>query len=46
MQPVSSKFNYLIETEVIFKVTGSHRCGKSGNISEMVQARDVITGGH
>jgi len=37
-------FNCIIETKGLFKVTGSH-C-KSGNISEMVQNRDVVTTSH
>ena len=39
-------FNCLTETEGLFKVTGSSVHDKSGNISEMVQDRDVVTKDH
>jgi len=34
--------SYLIETKGVFNVTGSHVRNKSGNISELVQDRDVV----
>ena len=35
-----------LETEGLFKVTGSHVHGKIGNISETLQHRDVVTTDH
>jgi len=43
---VACNFNCLTETEGFFKVTGSHVHCKSGNTSEMVQDRDVLTADH
>ena len=40
---VACNFNCLIETERLFKVTGSHLQGKSGNIWETVQNTGVVT---
>jgi len=34
------------ENEGLFEVTGGHVLYKSGNISEMVQDRDVVTADH
>ena len=39
---MACKFNSLIETEGLFKVTGSHIHWKSGNILETVQYRDTV----
>jgi len=36
-------FSCLIETGWLLKITGCHAHRKSGNISEMVQDRDVVT---
>jgi len=38
---MACNFNYL--TEGLFKVTGSHAHGKSGNILETVKHRNVAT---
>jgi len=40
---MACKFNCHIETEVHLKVTGSHVHYKSGDVSEIVQDRDVVT---
>jgi len=40
---MTCNFSCLIETKGLFKVTGSHVHGKSGNISETVQDNEVIT---
>jgi len=44
---MACNFNCLIETEGLLKVTGSHvvHC-ESGNISETVRDRDVVTTDH
>jgi len=39
---VACNVNCLIETEGLFKVTGSQVHGKSRNISETVQDRDFV----
>jgi len=39
-------FNRYIETKGLIEVTGSHVHSKSGNISETVQDRDVVTTEH
>ena len=36
--------NFIVNGEVLLKVTSSHVHGKSGNISETVLDRDVTTG--
>jgi len=41
---VACNFNCLIKTEGLLKVTASHVVYRSGNILEMVQATDVVTG--
>jgi len=46
LAPVACDFNCLIETKGLFKFTDSRIHGKSGNISEMVQDRDVVTTNH
>jgi len=38
--------NFIVKGEGLLKVTGSHVHWKSGNISEMVIYRDVLTTGH
>jgi len=44
---MACNFNFLTETEGLFKVRGSQsRTGKSGNSSEMVQGRDITTTDH
>jgi len=43
---VACNFNCLTVTEGLFKVTGSHVQCKSGNISESVQVKDVVTTDH
>jgi len=40
---VACNYNYLFENEGLFDVTGSRAHGESGNISETVQSRDVVT---
>ena len=40
---MTCNFNNLIETEALLKVTGSHVHYNSGNISELVQNRDVLS---
>jgi len=37
---------FIVKGEGLLKVTGSHVHWKSGNISEMVLDRDVVTTGH
>jgi len=39
---VACNFYSLVETEGLFKVTGSHVCHKSGSILKTVQARDSL----
>jgi len=43
---VACNFNYLMETEGLFKVTGSHVQRKTGIISETVHDKDVVTTDH
>jgi len=43
---VACNFNYLLETEGLFMVIGSHIHYKCGNISELVQDKDVVTTDH
>jgi len=38
--------NFTINGEGLLKVTGSHVNWKSGNISEIMLGRDVVTTGH
>jgi len=38
--------NFNVKTEGLFKVTGSHVHWKSGNISEVVLVRDIVTTSH
>jgi len=38
--------NFIVKGEGLLKVTGSHVHRKSGNISETVLDRDVVTTGH
>jgi len=38
--------NFIVKCEGLLKVTGSHIHWKSGNISETVLDRDVVTTGH
>jgi len=38
--------NIIVKDEGLLKVTGSHIHWKSGNISEMVLDRDVVTTDH
>jgi len=40
---VACHFTCLMETEGLLKATGSYGQPKSGNISETVQHRDVVT---
>ena len=37
---------FIVKDEELFKVTGSYVHWKSGNISETVLGRDVVTTGH
>jgi len=39
---VACNFNYLFYSEGLLKVTASHVHCKCGNISEMVQDRDIV----
>jgi len=43
---VSRELNFIVKGEGLLKVTGSHIHWKSGNISEMVLNKDVVTTGH
>jgi len=43
---VTCNFNCLIETEGLLKVTASHKHSEGGNISEMVQHRNVVSTDH
>jgi len=43
---VACNLDCFIETEGLSKVTGSNVHGKSGNISETVQDREVVTTDH
>jgi len=43
---VACDLNFIVKGERLFKVTGSYVHEKSGNISETVLDRDVVTTGH
>jgi len=43
---VTCDLNFTVKSEGLLQVTSSHKHWKSGNISEMVIDRDVVTRGH
>jgi len=43
---MACNLNFIFKTEGVLKVTSSHIHFKSGNISETVQDRHIVTTGH